>query len=176
MAKAKPLRLLGLPVFLVVLNPSYVAGSETKTKWTLCRDRSHSIRAGNTVNTTVGSINNVTIQDMGFLYEGPIHRLAPHLDRNDILTITYEGNAQEPLRRPSVTDVVIPGCVAICGSEVELQDPRDALSMVATWIFPLAIVLSLPYEAFHRRKFIRTLGATVNWLGSPQTALTATIF
>jgi len=49
--------------------------------------------------------------------------------------------------------------------------------MVATWIFPLAIVLSLPYEAFHRRgKIIRTIGATVNWLGSPQTALTATIY
>ncbi|KAK4209604.1 hypothetical protein QBC37DRAFT_323642 [Rhypophila decipiens] len=158
MAKAKPLHLLGLPVFLVVLNPSFVAGSETKTKWTVCRDRFHSVLAGNTVNTTVGSINNVTIKDMGFLYEGPIHGLAPHLDANDILTITYEG------------------CVAICSSEVELQEPRDALSMVATWIFPLAIALSLPYEAFHRRKFIRTLGATVNWLGSPQTALTATIF
>lgn len=48
--------------------------------------------------------------------------------------------------------------------------------MVATWIFPLAIVLSLPYEAFHDRdKIPRTIGATINWLGSPQTALTATI-
>ncbi len=47
--------------------------------------------------------------------------------------------------------------------------------MVATWIFPLAIVLSLPYEAMHRKKFRGTMAAVLNWLGSPQTALTATI-
>jgi hypothetical protein len=48
--------------------------------------------------------------------------------------------------------------------------------MVATWIFPLAIVLSLPYESLHRFKFRGTAVAVLNWLGSPQTALTATIF
>ena len=48
--------------------------------------------------------------------------------------------------------------------------------MVATWIFPLAIVLSLPYESLQdKKKFRHTIGATINWLGSPQTALTATI-
>lgn len=48
--------------------------------------------------------------------------------------------------------------------------------MVATWIFPLAIAFSLPYESLHRSKFKRTAAAVLNWLGSPQTALTATIF
>lgn len=67
------------------------------------------------------------------------------------------------------------GCVAMCGADAQLQEPRTALSMVATWIFPLAIVLSLPYEAYHDKKFMRTLSAILNWLGSPQTALTATI-
>jgi hypothetical protein len=48
--------------------------------------------------------------------------------------------------------------------------------MVTTWIFPLAIVLSLPYESLHNSKFRRTATAILNWLGSPQTALTATVF
>jgi hypothetical protein len=48
--------------------------------------------------------------------------------------------------------------------------------MVTTWIFPLAIVLSLPYESLHHFKFRRTATAVLNWLGSPQTALGATIF
>ena len=63
-----------------------------------------------------------------------------------------------------------------CGSDAQLQEPRTALSLVATWIFPLTIVLSLPYEALHgKRKILRTIAVTINWLGSPQTALTATI-
>ena len=75
--------------------------------------------------------------------------------------------------------------------------------MIATWIFPLAIVLSLPYESMHNtrsrrtsfgfsplRRSGRTLSATLHWLarlrhsfattlrwvGSPQTALTATSY
>jgi hypothetical protein len=48
--------------------------------------------------------------------------------------------------------------------------------MVTTWIFPLAIVLSLPYDSLHLDRFVGTATAILNWLGSPQTALTATIF
>jgi hypothetical protein len=48
--------------------------------------------------------------------------------------------------------------------------------MVANWIFPLAIVLSLPYESLKKRRVQKTFIAVLNWLGSPQTALTATIF
>lgn len=76
-----------------------------------------------------------------------------------------------------MTNRDISGCVAICGPEVELQEPNSALSMVATWIFLLAIVLSLPYESLNGKfKVRKTLAATINWLGSRQTALTATIF
>jgi hypothetical protein len=50
------------------------------------------------------------------------------------------------------------------------------LNIIATWIFPLAIVLSLPYESLHRSRFAKTLISIINWLGSPQTALTATMF
>jgi hypothetical protein len=52
----------------------------------------------------------------------------------------------------------------------------SALGTVANWIFPLAIVLSLPYESLRRFKFRNTIAAVLNWLGSPATALTATIF
>jgi membrane-bound lytic murein transglycosylase len=48
--------------------------------------------------------------------------------------------------------------------------------MVTTWIFPLAIVLSLPYDSLHSHRFFGTATAILNWMGSPQTALTATIF
>lgn len=49
--------------------------------------------------------------------------------------------------------------------------------MVTTWIFPLAIVLSLPYDSLHfPNRFEGTVTAILNWLGSPQTALTATMF
>jgi hypothetical protein len=71
------------------------------------------------------------------------------------------------------------GCLQICANNIDtaqLREPSFALNMVTTWIFPLAIVLSLPYESLHRFKFRRTATAVVNWLGSPQTALGATIF
>jgi hypothetical protein len=48
--------------------------------------------------------------------------------------------------------------------------------MAATWIFPLAILLSLPYDSLYRNRISNTLAALSNWLGSPQTALTTTIF
>ncbi|KAM7187294.1 hypothetical protein V8F20_011049 [Naviculisporaceae sp. PSN 640] len=127
-----------------------------KNKFDICRERVIGIMEGN---TTYGDITNVTIWERPFIYTGNIQGLEPHLNRSDVLTITYEG------------------CVAMCGPDVELREPSSALSMVATWIFPLAIVLSLPYETFHDTyKVIKTVAATVNWLGSPQTALTATIF
>lgn len=50
------------------------------------------------------------------------------------------------------------------------------MNIAATWVFPLAILLSLPYDSLHRKKYRKSLEAMSNWLGSPQTALTATIF
>jgi hypothetical protein len=69
-----------------------------------------------------------------------------------------------------------PGCKTICGSYVELNDAPTALNIAANWVFPLAILLSLPYDSLHRRKYRKTLESLSNWLGSPQTALTATMF
>ena len=65
----------------------------------------------------------------------------------------------------------------ICGgSKVALNDAPTALNIAATWVFPLAILFSLPYDSLHKRKVRGTLEAISNWLGSPQTALAATIF
>ncbi|OIW22757.1 hypothetical protein CONLIGDRAFT_694582 [Coniochaeta ligniaria NRRL 30616] len=135
-------------VFLPCISSEYV------DKFQVCRNKTLGILAGN---ETLGDINNVTIWERGYMYTGPVQGLDPRFSREHILTLTYDG------------------CVAICGPDAQLQEPRTALSMVATWIFPLAIVLSLPYEAYHDKKFMRTLSAILNWLGSPQTALTATI-
>jgi hypothetical protein len=60
----------------------------------------------------------------------------------------------------------------ICGNNIALNDPQSAMTIAATWIFPLAILLSLPFES----GFWSTLAAISNWLGSPQTSLTATLF
>lgn len=68
------------------------------------------------------------------------------------------------------------GCKAICGNPIAIHDAPQALSLASNWIFPLAILLNLPYESLHERKLSKTLIAILNWLGSPQTALTATIF
>lgn len=50
------------------------------------------------------------------------------------------------------------------------------MNIAATWVFPLAILLGLPFESYHRKKVRKTLAAVSNWLGSPQTALTAAIW
>jgi hypothetical protein len=68
------------------------------------------------------------------------------------------------------------GCKKVCGSTAQLNTPASALGLVATWIFPLAILLALPYESLKDRRFRGTVSATLNWLGTPQTALTATIY
>lgn len=60
----------------------------------------------------------------------------------------------------------------ICGNNIALNDPQSAMTIAATWIFPLAILLSLPFES----GIWTTLAAISNWLGSPQTSLTATLF
>jgi hypothetical protein len=46
------------------------------------------------------------------------------------------------------------------------------MTIAATWIFPLALLLSLPFES----GILATLAAISNWLGSPQTSLTATLW
>jgi hypothetical protein len=64
----------------------------------------------------------------------------------------------------------------LCGNNTEMNTPETALGIIATWIFPLAILFSLPYDSLHLKKLPGTVAAVSNWLGSPQTAMTATIF
>jgi len=66
------------------------------------------------------------------------------------------------------------------------SDINLTLGIVANWIIPiLALLAALPYDSLHRRndgahwyqgRVMRTIGALLNWIGSPQTALTATLF
>lgn len=85
-----------------------------------------------------------------------------------------------------------PGCKAICDDPQlwywDQEDKSVALSVVSNWVLPIvALLAALPYDSLHGRgpdtteswyrgRIFRTLGALCNWLGSPQTALTATLF
>ena len=60
------------------------------------------------------------------------------------------------------------------------------LSIIANWILPiLALLAALPYDSLHGRigteslhqsRVLKTLGTLNNWIGSPQTAMTTTLF
>ncbi|KAM7188161.1 hypothetical protein V8F20_010657 [Naviculisporaceae sp. PSN 640] len=104
----------------------------------------------------VNGVDNSTISS--YLYHGPVTQLSPSYPREKLLTITYEG------------------CVKLCRNPIAIYKPETAIGLVSNWLFPLNILLSLPFESLHRKKFRLTLVAILNWLGSPQTALTATIF
>ncbi|OIW31119.1 hypothetical protein CONLIGDRAFT_614585 [Coniochaeta ligniaria NRRL 30616] len=105
---------------------------------------------------TIGDISNETIA--AYIYQGHVTGLKDDFPRSQYLALTYKG------------------CTAICGNKVELNTAPTSLNIAATWVFPLAILLSLPYDSLHRKKYRKSLEAMSNWLGSPQTALTATIF
>ncbi|KAB5560223.1 hypothetical protein GE09DRAFT_962289 [Coniochaeta sp. 2T2.1] len=104
----------------------------------------------------IGGITNETIGE--YLYHGHVTGLKKDFPRSRYLALTYRG------------------CTSICGSKIELNTAPTSLNIAATWIFPLAILLSLPYDSLHRKKYRKSLEAMSNWLGSPQTSLTATIF
>ncbi|KAF2828433.1 hypothetical protein CC86DRAFT_193190 [Ophiobolus disseminans] len=107
---------------------------------------------------SIGMINNNTIWDSGYLYSGTVRGLDLSYPRTEIITPTFLG------------------CKTLCGRGTQLNLPATALGLVATWVFPLAILLSLPYESLHKKRFRGTASATLNWLGSPQTSLTATTY
>jgi hypothetical protein len=74
------------------------------------------------------------------------------------------------------TLLMFKGCKLVCGNPIVLNKLDIGLSISATWIFPLAILLSLPYESLHKKRKRKTLAALSNWLGSPQTSLTASVW
>ncbi|EWZ00141.1 hypothetical protein FOYG_00033 [Fusarium oxysporum NRRL 32931] len=145
------MRFIYVPRIILLVSPAPVVLATYK--WSDCQQKVLQIQAGE---LTVGSINNETLNE--FLYHGPVTGLDRNFPRDKYLAVTYEG------------------CEAICGNPVATYDAPEALSLAANWIFPLAILLNLPYESLHEKKISKTLVAVLNWLGSPQTALTATIF
>ncbi|KAK3682943.1 hypothetical protein B0T22DRAFT_502102 [Podospora appendiculata] len=142
-------------IVLVLLAIVTCSAASEVTRFTLCEDKVRSIINGT---YTEGNINSVTIKTLGYLYEGPVNGLKASCPRSEWLTLTLEG------------------CDVLCGSIIDVAQPAEAISITATWIFPLAILLNLPYESYHDRKVRGILGEVLNWLGSPQSALTATLW
>ncbi|KAH7124585.1 hypothetical protein EDB81DRAFT_911484 [Dactylonectria macrodidyma] len=106
-----------------------------------------------------------------FLYHGPVMGMNPLFNRSAFITITTEG------------------CRVLCQDPTDwywYQDKNLALGITSNWVLPIiALLAALPYESLHRRndgapwcegRLARTLVALLNWLGSPQTALAATLF
>ncbi|KAF4457811.1 hypothetical protein F53441_325 [Fusarium austroafricanum] len=121
--------------------------------WTECKIRVERIINGTLV------LDSITKDNVSqFLYHGPVPGLHPSFHRPDYRALTLDG------------------CRKICGNPIDIFEAPQALSVAATWVFPLAILFSLPWESLHEKKVSKTLAAASNWLGSPQTALTATIF
>jgi hypothetical protein len=69
------------------------------------------------------------------------------------------------------------GCYDICGNVPEFNTADDAFQILTTWVLPmLALFSNLPFESLSKRKVRSTLEALVNWIGSPQSAFTTTMF
>ncbi|KAJ4314006.1 hypothetical protein N0V84_009113 [Fusarium piperis] len=115
-----------------------------------CKSKLDAIMVGN---TTKDGINNETVLE--YLWRG---------------TITGFRGTDPPLA------LGYEGCLKICEGRTDQVTIRSTLEMVATWIFPLAIVFNLPYDSLHHHKIRKTAQAVLNWAGSPQTALTHTIW
>ncbi|WJG35083.1 uncharacterized protein FOBCDRAFT_199470 [Fusarium oxysporum Fo47] len=118
---------------------------------------------------TFGAINNDTVAP--FLYTGPVRGMNieyAQTSRNSFTTLTTQVICEDPIDWYWTTDI------------------SRTLSIISNWILPIiALLAALPYDSLHNRnprapwyerKFCRTVGALLNWLGSPQTALTATLF
>lgn len=69
------------------------------------------------------------------------------------------------------------GCYDICGTVPEFNTADDAFQILTTWVLPMiALFSNLPFESLNKRKVRSTLEALVNWIGSPQSAFTTTMF
>ncbi|KAH6974619.1 hypothetical protein BKA56DRAFT_554824 [Ilyonectria sp. MPI-CAGE-AT-0026] len=106
-----------------------------------------------------------------FVYYGPVMGMNPLFNRSAFVTITTEG------------------CRVLCQDPIDwywYQDKNLALGITSNWVLPIiALLAALPYESQHARndgapwhegRLAKTLAALLNWLGSPQTALAATLF
>ena len=57
-------------------------------KFDVCRDNTKAILNGT---LTLGDLNQITIRERGFIYDGPVRGLNPMYPRDKILTLTYPG-------------------------------------------------------------------------------------
>ncbi|KAM7219123.1 hypothetical protein V8F06_005561 [Rhypophila decipiens] len=145
-----------VPVWILTLiSAPSVAYAVDPYSWDDCRDRFDSIRNG-----TIAEYSGVTQHNIGiFIYNGTPRGLDSSYPRDQYLLLTYEG------------------CKRICGeSTIVFNKTTSIVGILATWVFPLAILLGLPFESHHRHRIRRTLSAIGTWLGTPQTALTASIW
>lgn len=140
-------------LLLLLITGNTIVQVKANYEWSECENRVLEIQSGEMV---YNGIDNSTIGS--YIYSGPVTDAYPDFPRESYLALTYQG------------------CKEICGNPIAWYPPATSLALVANWIFPLNILLSLPFESLHEGKFHRTLIAVLNWLGSPQTALTATIF
>ncbi|KAK1757030.1 hypothetical protein QBC47DRAFT_443745 [Echria macrotheca] len=118
--------------------------------WTDCGMRFRDILVNN---ATWNGFTKELIEN-NYTWTGPI-KFLPSEYRNDALYVPYDA------------------CVGVCGSRtIGFNDKQTALNILATWVFPLAILITLPWGQGGRN----LLEALSHWLGSPQTALTATLW
>ncbi|CCC14319.1 unnamed protein product [Sordaria macrospora k-hell] len=137
-----------------------------------CRDRVYSI-----INGAGDPYGNLTEQDLyqnKWIYEGHVQNLDD--------TIRYN--------RSAYIAITLEGCKNLCHSPIEWyltqSPPTQSFNIAANWILPiLALVACLPFDSLHRRapgsrwhngRLPTTLKAILNWLGSPPTSLTATLW
>jgi len=143
---------------------------------------------------THGPINNETINESGILYHGSVAGINPNFPREDLLTVTPEGaHFYVSLALTELLADILQGCQILCGTDVNwywLTDISLTLGIVSNWVIPIIALLAvLPYDSQNIEKnrkqswlrmtcvtVRRTLGHLYNWLGPPQTALTATFF
>ncbi|KAK0643191.1 hypothetical protein B0T16DRAFT_391758 [Cercophora newfieldiana] len=109
------------------------------------------------------------------------HYFITDRDRHRITKLNGNVAIFDPARdvtpsRGQYVALTLEGCQELCNDPIAWYDTPMSIALVSSWIFPLNILLSLPYESLHEGKFHRTIIAVLNWLGSPQTALTATVF
>jgi hypothetical protein len=92
----------------------------------------------------------------------------------------FEGWPRGLIRSPEVQKPLMltkTGCYSICGNVPEFNTADDAFQILTTWVLPmLALFSNLPFESLATKKVRSTLEALVNWIGSPQSAFTTTMF
>ncbi|KAK4208580.1 hypothetical protein QBC37DRAFT_475951 [Rhypophila decipiens] len=149
-----------LTVFLLLLT-----STTTAQNFDICQTRAEQLW------NQTSTFNYSSLEISQYLYHGPVVGLNHPFNRSEFVTLTTEG------------------CRVLCNDPTDwyfTQNPTLALGIISNWVLPIiALLAALPYDSLHRRnakapwyhgRVARTLGALLNWLGSPQTALTATLF